>query len=101
MMSLIRVQLPSLQKLPSPIPLVVDSEAALGNAIERNLSGVTVLKCWNHVINAVKIWLSEHLKGTFNYLKVQNVLRFQFMLLTSKIYFISRMKRNPNLNWMN
>ena len=39
----------------------MDSEAALGNAIERNLPGVI---CWNHVLNAVKRWLREHLKGT-------------------------------------
>ena len=61
MMILIKVQLQSLQKLQSPIWLVVDSEAALGNAIERNLPGVI---CWNHVLNAVKRWLREHLKGT-------------------------------------
>jgi len=63
-MSLMKAQLPSLQKLQSPIPIVVDSETALGNAIESNLPGVKVVKCWNHVINAAKRWLREHLKGT-------------------------------------
>jgi len=93
-----KAQLSSLQKLRSPIPLVVDSEAALGNIIERNLHGVKVLKCWNHVmINAAKRWLREHLKGISP--KVQNLLRFQFMLLTSKICFINRM-RTTNPNWM-
>ena len=48
----------------SPIPVVVDSETALGNTIESNLPGVKVVKCWNHVINAAKRWLREHLKGT-------------------------------------
>jgi len=62
-MSLMKVQLPSLQKLQSPIPIVVDSETALGNAFESNLPEVKVVKSWNHVINAAKRWLREHLKG--------------------------------------
>ena len=63
MMSLMKAQLLSLQNLQSPIPLVVDSEAALGNATKRNLPGVKLVKCWNHVINVAKRWLREHLKG--------------------------------------
>ena len=64
MMSHMKTQLPSLQKLQSPIPIVVDSKTALGKAIENNFPGVKVVKCWNHVINAAKRWLQDHLKGT-------------------------------------
>ena len=63
MLSHMKTQLPSLQKLQSPIPIVVDSETALGKTIENNLPGVKVVKCWNHVINAAKRWLQDHLKG--------------------------------------
>ena len=87
MMSHMKTQIPSLQKLQSPIPIVVDSETALGKAIENNLPGVKVVKCWNHVINAPKRWLQDHLKGTSS--ETLNLLRFQFMFVTSEICFIS------------
>jgi len=51
---------PLLQKEKTLLPLVADDEKAICNAIDKVLSGVYRLRCWNHAINAVKVWLRNH-----------------------------------------
>ena len=40
--------------------MVVDDEMAICNAVDESLSGVARVRCWNHTINAVKLWLQRH-----------------------------------------
>lgn len=56
----IKEKLPSLQNLKKPVPIVTDDERALCNAIDNCLPGVVRLRCWNHTINSVKLWLRRH-----------------------------------------
>lgn len=42
------------------LPIVVDDEMALCNAIDESLPGVAHIRCWNHTISAVKLWLRSH-----------------------------------------
>ena len=51
---------PLLQKEKTLLPLVADDEKAICNAIDKVLPGVYRLRCWNHTINAVKVWLRNH-----------------------------------------
>ena len=56
----LKEQIPSLSTIKSPAAIVVDDETALCNAIDRSLPGVARVRCWNHTINAVKLWLRRH-----------------------------------------
>ena len=49
-----------MQKEKTLLPLVADNEKAICNAIDKVLPGVYHLRCWNHMINAVKVWLHNH-----------------------------------------
>ena len=49
-----------LSTIKSPVPIVVDDETALCNAIDEALPRVICVRCWNHTINAVKLWLQRH-----------------------------------------
>jgi len=57
-MAFIRKELPSLSNVKSPIPIVTDDERGICNAIDKHLTGVVCVSCWNHIINAAKLCLS-------------------------------------------
>ena len=57
LMAHLKEEVPSLCGVKSPVPIVVDDEIALCNAIDEVLPGVVRVRCWNHTINAVKLWL--------------------------------------------
>lgn len=59
-MSLIKKDLPSLLSINSPVPIITDDEQSVCNAIDKILTGVILIKCWNHIINSVKLWLRRH-----------------------------------------
>ena len=59
-MAFIRKELPSLSNVKSPIPIVTDDEKGICNAIDRHLTEVVRVSCWNHIINAAKLWLRRH-----------------------------------------
>ena len=59
-MSLVEKELPSLVSIKSPIPIVTDDEQGVCNTIDNILTGVIHFKCWNHIINSVKLWLRRH-----------------------------------------
>ena len=59
-MTLVKKELPALNNLKSPIPIVTDDEQGVCNAIDKTLTGVIRVKCWNHIINSAKIWLRRH-----------------------------------------
>ena len=56
----LREEIPSLSTAKLPVPIVVDDEIALCNAIDASLPGVVRVRCWNHTIIAVKLWLRRH-----------------------------------------
>ena len=56
----IRKELPSLSDVTTPIPIVSDDERGICNAIDKHLTGVVRVSCWNHIINAAKVWLRKH-----------------------------------------
>ena len=58
-MTLVKKELPALNNL-KPIPIVTDDEQGVCNAIDKTLTGVIQVKCWNHIINSAKIWLRRH-----------------------------------------
>ena len=60
LMSHLKKEIPSLSKVDTCLPIVVDDEAAFCKAIDENLPGVTRVRCWNHTINAAKLWLRRH-----------------------------------------
>lgn len=45
---------------PIPRALVTDDEKGLCHVIDNCLQGVAGLRCWNHTINSVKLWLRRH-----------------------------------------
>ena len=74
-------RIPSLVSGKKNIPLVTDEEVGIkvvscdifdvnksfyytdehsGQAIQKNLSKVVWLRCWNHTIKAAKVWLKKH-----------------------------------------
>ena len=56
----LKEEIPSLSTIKAPVPMVVDDEMAICNAVDESLSGVARVRCWNHTINAVKLWLQRH-----------------------------------------
>ena len=54
---------PSLATIKPPIPIVTDDEQGICNAIDKTLTGVVCVKCWNLITNSVKIWLRHHHDG--------------------------------------
>ena len=56
-MAYLKKEIPSLSTAKLPLPIVVDDEIALCNAIDASLPGVVHVRCWNHTINAVKLWM--------------------------------------------
>lgn len=59
-MTFIKKNLSSLSNVQSLVPIVTDNEKAVCNAIDKTLTGVVRLSCWNHIINSVKLWLRRH-----------------------------------------
>ena len=61
-MKFIASEFPTLRQRDHPVkfPLVTDEEKAICSAIDVNLPGVIRLRCWNHTISAVKLWLKHH-----------------------------------------
>ena len=60
MMEVIASQLPSLVQGSSRIPMVTDDEKGFVQAVDKVLHNVRRFYCWNHVINATKLWLRRH-----------------------------------------
>ncbi len=60
MMKHIASLVPSLSKEETKVPLVTDEEEGIIQAIKKYLPGVVHINCWNHVLNAAKIWLRKH-----------------------------------------
>lgn len=56
----LKEEIPSLSTVTAPVPIVVDDEIALCNAIDESLPGVVRVRCWNHTIGAIKLWLRKH-----------------------------------------
>lgn len=52
--------LPSLVNGHKVVPLVMDDEAGLFDAVGRHLTQVKRIICWNHLINSIKTWLRKH-----------------------------------------
>lgn len=46
-----------LPPLKEDVPIVTDDEVAICNAIDLHLPKLVRVRCWNHTINAVKVWL--------------------------------------------
>ena len=44
----------------NPVPIVTDNEPAICNAIDLKLQKLVRIRCWNHTINAAKLWLKQH-----------------------------------------
>lgn len=42
------------------VPIVTDDEVVICKAIDKFLPSLTYVRCWNDVINAVKLWLRKH-----------------------------------------
>lgn len=51
---------PNLVKGVKTVPLVIDDEVGLFQAVGKHLTCVKRVICWNHIINAVKAWLKKH-----------------------------------------
>lgn len=49
-----------LPPLGKAIPIVTDDEAGICNAIDLYLPKLARIRCWNHTINAAKVWLRGH-----------------------------------------
>ena len=80
----IRKELPSLSDVTTPIPIVSDDERGICNAIDRHLTGVVRVSCWNHIINAAKVWLRKH---------EQSLMKFQCMYQICENCFINQLTR--------
>ena len=60
MMQLVALELPHLVTGTTAVPLVTDDEKGFTESINHNLPNVRRFLCWNHAINAVKVWLRKH-----------------------------------------
>ena len=52
--------IPALRSCQQEIPVVTDDEGGICKAIDLYLPNLTRLRCWNHTINAAKVWLRKH-----------------------------------------
>ena len=53
-----RKQVPSLST--TEFPIVTDKERSITNAITKELPGVRLLHCWNHIFRDVQLWCRKH-----------------------------------------
>lgn len=60
MMQVVASQLPNLVNGKVKVPMVTDDEKGFIHAVDRTLFNVQRFYCWNHVINAAKLWLRNH-----------------------------------------
>ncbi len=51
-------KIPSLKKVACPI--VTDKEKGIVNAVQQELSSLTLLFCWNHIIRDIRAWCRSH-----------------------------------------
>lgn len=51
---------PNLAKMGKIVPVVIDDEVGISQAIGSHLSQTKRVICWNHIINSVKTWLRKH-----------------------------------------
>ena len=58
-MEMVGSNVPALRKGKRRIPIVVDEESGIRNAIGQFLPSSNRLQCWNHTINAAKAWLKK------------------------------------------
>jgi len=61
LMKFVSLIVPSLSKVKEPVPVVTDDEVGICQAIDKCLSGVHRLQCWNHLISVAKAWLRCHI----------------------------------------
>ena len=50
--------IPALRK--AKCPMVIDKERAFVNAAKAEMSNVPVVHCWNHIFQAMRLWLRKH-----------------------------------------
>ena len=50
--------IPALRK--AKCPMVIDKERAFVNAAKAEMSNVPVVHCWNHIFQAMGLWLRKH-----------------------------------------
>ena len=50
--------IPGLRK--AKCPMVIDKERAFVNAAKAEMSNVPVIHCWNHIFQAMRLWLRKH-----------------------------------------
>ncbi len=60
MMRIVAKQLPYLVNGNCKVPIATDDETGFTAAIDDHLTNVRRLLCWNHSINAAKVWLRKH-----------------------------------------
>ena len=60
MMRIVAKQLPYLVNGNCKVPMATDDEMGFTAAIDDHLTNVRQLLCWNHSINAAKVWLRKH-----------------------------------------
>ena len=60
MMDIVARHLPILVSGKAKIPMVTDDEKGFVQAVDQNLHNIRRFYCWNHVINAAKLWLRNH-----------------------------------------
>ena len=59
-MKFISETVPTLRSGVRKIPIVSNNDQGICEAIDEHLTNVQRLLCWNHVINAAKLWLHLH-----------------------------------------
>ncbi len=60
MMSIVAQEIPYLVRGNIGVPMVTDDEKGFLYAIDRYLPNIRRFLCWNHTINAAKLWLRKH-----------------------------------------
>ncbi len=52
--------IPNLVKGKRKVPVVMDDESVIVQAIGKYLPQAVHVSCWNYAINAMKVWLKKH-----------------------------------------
>ena len=84
-MSMITKELPSLVSMKSSIPIVTDDEQGVCIAIDKTCTGVICIKCWNHIINSVELWLRRHGAKSTEFLSMCQIYESYFISKHTKI----------------
>lgn len=60
LMRTLAAMIPNLVKGKCRVPIVTDDEVGISQAIGKYLPNLQHVNCWNHTINAIKVWLRNH-----------------------------------------